>query len=179
MRGVIWVVVNSAHEVKYIEQLIDERVRSGADMMYPRRFKQARACLLPGDRVVMHFGGRTRSHPKAQHLVAAGYVKSAPKRLTYSDAGRFPRLWDLSVKAFKWFPRKASEITGYGIIWYDLYPCEAREVLPLRRRYRQPRVTESFIPLYAGDPIYEEVADWWYHVAPLGRDLDDIAPEAI
>lgn len=169
MRGVIWVVINTAHEVKLTEQLIDERVRSGADMMYPRRFKQARACLLPEDRVVMHFGGRAGTHPKAQHLVAAGYVKGPAKRLTYADASQFPRLWDLSVKAFKSFPSKASEMGGYGVILYQLDSCEAREVPPLRRRYRQPRVAESLIPLYPGDPVYEEVAEWWYRVAPLGH----------
>ena len=169
MRDVIWVVINYARDTKCIEPLLEERARVGMDMMSSRRFNQAHGHLLPGDRVVMHFGGRARSHPKAQHLVAAGFVKAVARPLTHDDIRTFPRLWDLTAKAFPSFPRRAGDIKGQGVISYELFSCESRDVCPLRRPYRPPRGGENFIPLHRDDSAYEEVAEWWYSVAPLGQ----------
>ena len=172
MTQVIWVVINTTPRTEYIGPLVEERIRIGVDMMYPRRFTLARK-LLPGDRVVMHFGGPSQSHPKAQHLVAAGCVRETARPLTATDADCFRRLWCLTRDAYEHWPRSPEDISGQGIIFYELYRCETQGVRPLPRPFAPPKLGANFIPLDPNNPIYKCIHDkvdkWWHQVVPPGR----------
>jgi hypothetical protein len=162
----IWVVVSTADFPRYREPRIKELLKTGVDMLYPRRLSEARRKLRIGDRVVIHFGGRAGTHPHAQHLVAAGRIAEVARRLTRSDTLQFPKMLDLTKQAFtKW-----DDASVNGIVRFDILDYTARDVTPLPRTlpdgtglYR-PRPGDNFIGLQPNTRAHQVVNNWWLTV---------------
>ena len=167
MRQTIWIVVSTADIAQYREPRINELLRTGVDILYPRRFGQARRLLRTGDRIAIHFGGRAGSHPWAQHLVAAGRIQEEARPLAEDDAERYATMWGLTGRAFK----KWNKAAANGIIRFDIRACQVRAITPLPRTspgridlYR-PRGGDNFIPLQPNTRAHQVVHDWWRRVA--------------
>lgn len=166
----IWVVVYAKPPKSQLAPLFDERARAGAEVMRPRRFKQAQQMAIR-DRIVVHFGGPWGSDPRIQHLVLAGCVKEAARPLTLQDAEHYPRLIALTAEGFPGFPRDLTDresVERQGIIFYEWHaPPPTVGYLPIP--YAPPMPSNNFIPLRPGQPAYHQVRDWWRQVVPKGK----------
>ena len=161
--SVIWVVIYARPEVP-LRPLFDERTRVGADMMYMRRFGQAKAMSV-GDRVVIHFGGPKRTDRYAQYLVQAGCVMERARPITQQDAQNLKTLLDLTCEMFPDFQRAPGLLERQGIIFYHLF-SPPPGIGPLPRPYPQPKAGDNFIRLLPERPEYPQVDSWWRKVVP-------------
>lgn len=158
----IWVVIYARPSNGSLRPLFTERTNVGADMMYPRRFAQSKA-MQNGDRIAIHFGGPRGSDAFAQHLVQAGYVKEPARPLNQEDIRQHSLLVELTKVVFPFFQTDPSLLARQGIIFYQLFePPE--NIGPLPRPYLPPKVGDNFIKLMPGDPVYNQVDNWWRSV---------------
>jgi len=165
--SIIWVVIfaRPRREVP-LRPLYDERIRVGADMMYIRRFNQAKAISV-GDRVVIHFGGPKASDPLAQYLVQAGCVKEQARLITQKDAQNFKTLLDLTCEMFPHFQTMPGLLERQGIIFYNFFSPPA-DIGPLPIPYPSPMPGNNFIKLLPGCPEYPLIDSWWRRVVTKG-----------
>ena len=153
----IWVRVDAAPDHGTLAALHDARANAQADVMYPKRFALAKR-LSVGDRIVVHHGGRRRSHPTAQYLVPAGRISREPRPLTPQDEDHYRELLRISRLAWE------KEFDLAGIAFYELHaPPPGVGLLPSPRR---PSRGDNFIRLDPGSPGYEETDAWWCRVVP-------------
>ena len=166
--SVIWVVIYARPKPDVrLRPLVDERLRVGADMMYIRRFQDAKK-MAKGDRLVIHFGGPKGSDPWAQHLVQAGCVKEPARNLNQRDVQEFRTLLDLTCKMFPDFQTAQGLLERQGIIFYQLFnPPPGIRILP--RPYPQPRAGDNFKHFLPEDPEYPQIDAWWHAVVPIGQ----------
>ncbi len=164
---VIWVVIYAKPPNGPLRLLFDERTRVGADMMYIRRFGQARAMAV-GDRVVIHFGGPRGSDPYAQYIVQAGCVKEAAMPITQQDAQNLRALLDFTHQGFPHFQTDMPLLGQQGIIFYHLFsPPPGVETLP--RPYPPPKRGDNFIRLLPEHLAYPQIDSWWRKIVPKGH----------
>ncbi len=121
---IIWVIVNSedtqgkanATNAQGCRELCEARVDAQADMLYEQLYGQANK-LSEGDRIVMHQGGARKFGEGAQHLLAAGYVRSNVQPLTPEHAHSLPRLWEVTRRWYTNWPVTEANISGELIIF--------------------------------------------------------------
>ena len=165
--SVIWMRVDAVPPHGSLAELHRVRTEAGADVMYPRRFAQARA-LAVGDRVVVHYGGRKRSDSKAQRLVQGGWVGEEARPITQEDERERAALMRVSRRVWE----KEGDLAG--IIFYDLLdPPSEVGLLPSPRR---PRTGNNFIRLERGSPGYDEANEWWHQITRRGHQATASRP---
>ena len=159
---VIWVVVWAKPEKGVpLRPLVDERFEVGADMLYPKRFKQA-LDISAGDRLVFHFGGPSGSDHQAQHFVRAGCLKNV-RPITQQDTQHYGNLLRLIRQMFPKFKIHPE----HGIMFFDSFPPPPNIGI-LRRPCRQPNQGNNFIALLPTHAGYKETDEWWRKVVPKG-----------
>jgi hypothetical protein len=168
LSSIIWVVLFARPRKDLsLRPLYNERVRVAADMMYIRRFSQARGMSV-GDRVVVQFGGPKGSDPLAQYLVQAGCVEEEARNLNQGDAEKYKMLLDLTIEMFPEFQTAPGLFERQGIIKYRLFSLP-RNVSPIFRPYPQLMPGDNFKQFVPGDPEYPLLDEWWHRVVPKGQ----------
>ena len=168
LNSIIWVVLFARPRKDLsLRPLYNERIRVGADMMYLRRFSQAKGMSV-GDRVIVQYGGPKGSDPLAQYLVQAGCVEEAARNLTQRDAEKYKTLLGLTCEMFPEFQTAPGLFERQGIIKYRLF-TPPPNVTPLFRPYPQPMPGDNFKQFLPGSPEHPLLDDWWRNVVPKGE----------
>ena len=169
----IWVVVNAedtqdqanTQNARGCAEVCSARVKHEADMMYATLCEQAHQ-LHDGDRIVMHQGGsRTLG---GQLLVAAGRVKEEARLLTLDDIKRYPDLWEVTKRWYKYWPRTLQQLNGEQIIHYQLNEANSPADSP---HSIHPRPGNKFMDLHPNCRLhkrcvaYPEVDAFWRKVS--------------